>query len=94
MVMLYPSVVKEPLQPECPHYYSLLFQIDQPGFGLPGRNYYLEDQFIEQQDAYVKFASSVAVLYGADPQTAETAMRDVLRFETDIANVRHQFCST
>lgn len=39
------------------------------------------------REAYVEFASSVAVLFGADPVTAHGVMEDILTFETEIANV-------
>ena len=69
--------------------YIILSQLDQPGFGLPGRSYYLEDQFIDQQNAYVKFASSVAVMFGADQAMADSEMRDMFKFESELANVRN-----
>ena len=34
------------------------------------------------------FASSVAVLFGANGITARTEMEDIVAFETEIANVR------
>ena len=39
------------------------------------------------QEAYVTFASAVAVMFGADPTQAENEMRQVLEFETELANV-------
>ena len=64
--------------------------MDQPDFGLPGRTYYLEDRLSHMREAYVTFASSVAKLFGADASLAESEMRAVLAFETDIANVRNK----
>lgn len=64
-----------------------IIYLDQPSFGLPGRTYYLEPQFEEMQNAYVKFASDVAVMFGADPALADSEMKDVLAFETEIANI-------
>ena len=39
------------------------------------------------QEAYVTFASAVAVMFGADPTQAENEMRQVLDFESELANV-------
>ena len=40
------------------------------------------------REAYVTFASSVAVLFGANATTARSEMEDIVAFETEIANVR------
>lgn len=39
------------------------------------------------REAYVTLASSVAVLFGADPTSAKNEMNDMLMLEIEIANV-------
>ena len=41
----------------------------------------------------MKFASSVAVMFGADQATADSEMRDMFKFESELANVRN-LCPT
>ena len=70
--------------------YFFFLQLDQPGFILPGRTYYLEESqtFQQMKEAYVTYASKVAALFGADEAMARSAMQEVLIFETELANVR------
>jgi hypothetical protein len=42
------------------------------------------------REAYVTLASSIAKLFGANATLAEIEMREVLAFETDLANVRNK----
>ncbi|XP_060577796.1 neprilysin-like isoform X2 [Ruditapes philippinarum] len=64
-----------------------IIYLDQPDFGLPGRTYYLEENLSHMREAYVTLASSIAKLFGANATLAEIEMREVLAFETDLANI-------
>lgn len=72
----------------CTYHTAVFLKLNQPGFGLPGRLYYLVPDLEHMRDAYVKLASSVAVLFGAERMTAEQAMKEVLELETELANVK------
>ena len=52
---------------------------------MPSRNYFLKEG--PQLVAYRRFAEDVAKLLGANPDTAETEMNDMVEFEIKIANV-------
>ena len=67
------------------------FQLDQSDLVLPGRNYYLSPRYQLMREAYVTFASSVAVLFGADASKARKEMEEIVAFETEIANVSHSY---
>ncbi|XP_052212856.1 neprilysin-like isoform X2 [Dreissena polymorpha] len=64
-----------------------IIYLDQPEFGLPGRLYYLDPKLTHMRDAYVKLATAVAKLLGADNATAWADMGRMLELETDIANI-------
>lgn len=61
--------------------------MDQPDFGMPGRKYYLNGLDDPMVQAYKKLAQAVAEEFHADPTTAAADMEDVVKLETDIANV-------
>lgn len=61
--------------------------MDQPDFGMPGRKYYLNGLDDPMVQAYKKLAQAVAEEFHADPITAAADMEDVVKLETDIANV-------
>lgn len=68
---------------------GLLSQMDQPGFGMSGRDYYLEESLSHMRTAYVTLAKNIAELFGASPTDAQNFAERMLQFETDIANVRN-----
>jgi predicted metalloendopeptidase len=66
-------------------------QLDQPGFGMPGRKYYLKGINDTMVQAYKTLAKNVAEAFNAVPATAENDMKEVVRLEIEIANVRKKF---
>lgn len=54
---------------------------------MPGRKYYLNGLDDPMVQAYKKLAQAVAEEFHADPTTAAADMEDVVKLETDIANV-------
>ena len=65
----------------------LIFQIDQMILSLPSREYFLNDRYRKERDAYRTFMTEVAVLMGADPLYAQEEMGRVLQFEIALSNV-------
>lgn len=63
--------------------------MDEPALGMPSREYYLHDRDSVDVKAYLKYMCDIAVLMGANPNTIEAEMQQVLQFETHIANVSH-----
>ncbi|XP_048777313.2 neprilysin-like isoform X2 [Ostrea edulis] len=61
--------------------------LDQPSFGMPGRKYYLNGLNDPMVRAYKTLATTVAGEFHADPVTADNEMEDVVRLETEIANI-------
>lgn len=66
---------------------SNIIQIDQPDFGMPSREYYLNDRVSDYIHAYLQYMVDTAVLFGANQTDAERDMYQVLQFETKIANI-------
>lgn len=65
-----------------------IFQLDQMNLGLPSRDYYLKPS--SESDylaAYHKYMTEVAVLLGADRNSAANELSDVIEFEKKLANV-------
>ncbi|GFS75640.1 neprilysin-1 [Nephila pilipes] len=61
-----------------------IIQLDQADLGLPSKEYYI--QGTQQLEAYGRFMVDIAQLLGATPEQAENDMREVLEFETILAN--------
>lgn len=55
---------------------------------LPSRDYYLKKSSEAALKAYHRYMTSVAVLLGADPQTAAKEFEKVIILEKQLANVR------
>lgn len=68
-----------------------LLQLDQFNLGLPHRRYYLEPDFRKEFNAYKTFIKDIAMYLGADSQTAEQDVDDIMEFETYMANVSFTF---
>ena len=64
-----------------------MLQLDQPGLGMPSREYYLGEEETSYKDAYLEYMINMAKLLGADEDTARKDMQEVLEFETQVANV-------
>ena len=61
-------------------------QLDQTHLGMPSRDYFLKDKK-DQLAAYQEYATNVALLLGANENTARQEMADMVEFETKVANV-------
>lgn len=73
------------------HIILLYSQLDQFHLGLPHRNYYLDSDFSTEFNAYKTFIKEIAVYLGADLQTVDQDVNDVMEFETYMANVSINF---
>lgn len=60
--------------------------LDQPSLLMEGRDVYLDPNATVFQ-AYLKYASDVAVALGADPEVARVQMKEMVDFETEIAKI-------
>ncbi|XP_048750063.2 neprilysin-1-like [Ostrea edulis] len=63
-----------------------ILYIDQPALGLPDRDYFLKGRDDRKLLAYEKYATEMAIIFGADSGEAADAMKEVVDFEIDIAN--------
>ena len=63
-------------------------QVDQQGFGMPNRDYYLKGRDDKTLLAYETYATEMAIMFGADPSTAKTDTQAMVDFEIELANVR------
>ncbi|XP_062574044.1 neprilysin-1-like [Saccostrea cucullata] len=63
-----------------------ILYIDQPALGLPDRDYFLKGRDDHKLKAYETYATKMAVIFGADPTTAENDMKEIVDFEIDVAN--------
>jgi len=54
---------------------------------LPSRDYYLKTSSEGDLLAYHRYMTQVAVLLGADPETASDELQEVVKFEMRLANV-------
>jgi putative endopeptidase len=66
-----------------PSHYALY--LNQSGLGLPDRDYYLQPTFAKQRAAYQLYIAQL--LQGVHWPNADDAARDVLAFETQVAEV-------
>ena len=64
-----------------------LLQLDKFNLGLPHWRFYLEPDFRKEFNAYKTFIKDIAMYLGADSQTAEQDVDDIMEFETYMANV-------
>ncbi|XP_076652047.1 neprilysin-1 [Halictus rubicundus] len=64
-----------------------IIQLDQMQLALPSRDYYLNKSSEAALRAYHRYMTSVAVLLGADPQTAPKEFERVIYLEKQLANV-------
>jgi putative endopeptidase len=60
-------------------------ELGQGGLSLPDRDYYLEDSFGKQRQAYREHVTRMFTLLGEKPEDAATNARIVLDLETDLA---------
>lgn len=63
-----------------------VIQLDQLTLALPSRDYYLKASSKGDMDAYHKYMTQVAILLGANPETAAKELLDVIEFEKKLAN--------
>lgn len=55
---------------------------------LPSRDYYLKPSSEGDLVAYHKYMTEIAILLGANSETAGTELQEVIKFEMKLANVR------
>lgn len=65
--------------------------MDQLVLALPSRDYYLNLSSENDLKAYHRYMTQTAVLLGANPETASSELKDVVKFEMKLANVRTLF---
>ena len=61
--------------------------MDQPGFGLPGRKYYLVERNDSNLEAYELLMRNIAVELGANVSSVDEDIKRVVDFEIQLANV-------
>ncbi|KAL5014273.1 hypothetical protein ScPMuIL_008543, partial [Solemya velum] len=68
---------------------SNIFQVDQGGLGLPNRDYYLNKSIDDDKilSAYLSYMTAVGVLMGGEENETRGQMRDVIEFESQLANL-------
>ncbi|XP_029651468.1 neprilysin-1-like [Octopus sinensis] len=64
-----------------------IIHLDQAHLGMPSRDYYLDPNDIQYVDAYENFMVSVSELLGADRNFSGKELREVIQFETELANI-------
>ncbi|XP_070560613.1 neprilysin-1-like isoform X2 [Ptychodera flava] len=65
-----------------------ILKLDQPGLGLPSRNYYLEDgRDNKYLQAYQEYMTTIATMLGADADVAAEDFNDLIEFEIKLANL-------
>ena len=76
-------------------YFFIIFQFDQSDLLLPSADYYQLDFTHPIIKAYYEVLVNVASLLGADPNAAQTEMKDLIEFEMNLASVilhsRHNY---
>lgn len=65
-----------------------ILQIDQLVLALPSRDYYLKPSSKGDLAAYHRYMTQIAIIMGANPETASSELEDVVNFEIKLANVR------
>lgn len=55
---------------------------------LPSRDYYLKPSSEGDLVAYHKYMTEIAILLGANAETAGAELQEVIKFEMKLANVR------
>ncbi|XP_076757432.1 neprilysin-1 isoform X3 [Xylocopa sonorina] len=63
-----------------------ILQLDQMQLALPSRDYYLKKSSEAQLKAYHRYMTNVAVLLGANPETAASEFDRVINLEKQLAN--------
>ncbi|XP_022902431.2 neprilysin-4-like [Onthophagus taurus] len=64
-----------------------IIQIDQSSLGLPNRIYYLDPEMKKYLEAYRQFLLDTTLILGADYEKAKEDVDDIIRFETDLAEI-------
>ncbi|XP_050401101.1 neprilysin-4 [Patella vulgata] len=64
-----------------------IIYINQPSFGMPGRDYYLKGRNDTMVKAYEDLAVKVAVVLGATQNDAAKQMKEMVDFEVNLANI-------
>ena len=57
---------------------------------MPVREYFLDEVAAARRTVYRKYMHDVAVMLGADAETAERDVEEMMLFEIELAKVRHR----
>lgn len=82
-----PIIIEQYVGPDDRNSSHNIIQFDQTSFGLPSREYFLKEGANKEKEAYLHLMVDVAELLGAEREYAFEQMRNVLEFETELANV-------
>lgn len=66
---------------------NILLQIDQPALNLFARDFYILSDTQEERLAYMTLVRDVLLLLDAQLEVSNRDSDEILRFETDLANV-------
>ncbi|KAJ6219511.1 hypothetical protein RDWZM_005323 [Blomia tropicalis] len=81
-----PIIIEQYVGPDDRNSSHNIIQFDQTSFGLPSREYFLKEGANKEKEAYLHLMVDVAELLGAEREYAFEQMRNVLEFETELAN--------
>ena len=65
----------------------MCLQMDQPGFGMQGRKYYLVERNDSMLMAYERLIAETGALLGGQEATVKQDAKDIVDFEMQLANV-------
>lgn len=74
-------------------------QIGEPKLSLSTKDYFFNAEHQNLRDAYLRYSTNIAILLGAEVDTANSDMKDVFDLDIQIANVSiwstiHQYACT
>ncbi|KAK3795898.1 hypothetical protein RRG08_040694 [Elysia crispata] len=64
-----------------------IIQLDQSDLGMPVREYFLDEVAAARRTVYRKYMHDVAVMLGADAETAERDVEEMMLFEIELAKI-------
>uniref|UniRef100_A0AC35U4W4 Neprilysin n=1 Tax=Rhabditophanes sp. KR3021 TaxID=114890 RepID=A0AC35U4W4_9BILA len=81
------SLFKASVQPDDKNSEKHIILIDQPSLNLFARDFYIMEDTKDERLAYTTLITDILLLLEADPEVAETTAKEILSFETQLANV-------
>ncbi|RUS91043.1 hypothetical protein EGW08_001171 [Elysia chlorotica] len=64
-----------------------IIQLDQSNLGMPVREYFLDEVAAARRTVYQKYMHDVAVMLGADAETAQRDVEEMMLFEIELAKI-------